>query len=203
MGRPYGLTMRTGEAHRTVGDGLVPSWRARRAGAPGLSLRFDHAIRWVVGSLFLVLWTQAATPSDVDLDALEFRHGVSQFADYDLKYPPDFAHFDYVNPEAPKGGTLVLPVTYTMDSVSPTAKPPGFFRSYDHLLERAGDELSGYYGGLAESMALSADQRTMVFRLRPEARWHDGTPITATDVKFSLDTFRGDYLFSGWASVLE
>ena len=173
--------MRTRKEHRTV----------------------DHAIQWVVGSLLLALWTQAATPADVDLDALEFRHGVSQFADYDLKYPPDFEHFDYVNPEAPKGGTLVLPITYTMDSVSPTAKPPGFFRSYDHLLERAGDELSGYYGGLAKSMALSADRRTMVFRLRPKASWHDGTPITATDVKFSLDTFRADYLFSGWASVLE
>ena len=172
-------------------------------GATGLSLRFDHAIQWVVGSLCLVLWTQGATPSDIDLDALEFRHGVSQFPDYDLKYPPDFAHFDYVNPEAPKGGTLVLPYSYAMDSVSPTAKPAGFSRSYDHLLERAGDELSGYYGGLAESMALSADRRTMVFRLRPEASWHDGTPITANDVKFSLDTFRGDYLFSGWASVLE
>ena len=153
--------------------------------------------------LLLALWTQGGASAEVDLDALEFRHGVSQFPDYDLKYPPDFARFDYVNPDAPKGGTLVLPITYAMDSVSPTSKPPGFFRSYDHLLERAGDELSGYYGSLAESVALSADRRTMVFRLRPEARWHDGTPITATDVKFSLDTFRGDYLASGWADVLE
>ena len=153
--------------------------------------------------LLLVLWAQRADPAEVDLDGLEFRHGVSQYPDYDLKYPPGFAHFDYVNPDAPKGGTLVLPITYTMDSVSPTSKPPGFFRSYDHLLERAGDELSGFYGSLAESVALSADRRTMVFRLRPEARWHDGTPITATDVKFSLDTFCDDYLASGWADVLE
>ena len=153
--------------------------------------------------LLLALWTQWATPAEVDLDEFEFHHGVSQYPDYDLKYPPGFAHFDYVNPNAPKGGTLVLPITYTMDSVSPTSKPPGFFRSYDHLLERAGDELSGFYGSLAESVALSADRRTLVFRLRPEARWHDGTPITATDVKFSLDTFCDDYLASGWADVLE
>ena len=153
--------------------------------------------------MLLALWTQRATPVVDDSDALEFRHGVSQFPNYDLKYPPGFAHFDYVNPNAPKGGTLVLPVVYNMDSVSPTSKPPGYFRSYDHLLERAGDELSGFYGNLAESVALSSDRRTMVFRLRPEARWHDGTPITATDVKFSLDTFRDDYLASGWADVLE
>ena len=153
--------------------------------------------------LLLVLCTQGATPAEVALDDLAFRHGVSQFPDSDLKYPPGFAHFDYVNPNAPKGGTLVLPITYAMDSVSPPYKPPGYFRSYDHLLERASDELSGYYASLAESVALSADRRVMVFRLRPEARWHDGTPITATDVKFSLDTFCDDYLASGWADVLE
>ena len=166
----------------------------------------DHRtdrVQWVVGLLSLVLWTQAATPSDIDLDALDFRHGLSAFPDHDLKYPPGFAHFDYVNPNAPKGGTLVLPAVYAMDSASPTFKPPGYLQAYDVLLERAGDELSGYYGNLAESVALSADRRTLVFRLRPEARWHDGTPITATDVKFSLDTFRDDYLASGWASVLE
>ena len=151
----------------------------------------------------LALWTQQATPAVVDYDALEFRHGVSQIPDYDLKYPRGFPHFDYVNPDAPKGGTLVLPYTYSVDSASPTSKPPGFFRAYDHLFERAGDELSGYYGSLAESVALSADRRSVVFRLRPEARWHDGTPITATDVKFSLDTFRNDYLASGWADVLD
>lgn len=153
--------------------------------------------------LLLALYPQQAAPADGDFDALEFRHGISQFRNYDLKYPPDFTRFDYVNPDAPKGGTLVLPLTYDVDSTSPTFKPPGYFRAYDHLLERAGDELSGYYGSLAESVALSDDRRTMVFRLRPEARWHDGTPITATDVKFSLDTFRDDYLASGWASVLE
>ena len=153
--------------------------------------------------LLSALWTLGATPAEIDLDEFDFRHGISQFPDYDLKYPPGFAHFDYVNPNAPKGGTLVLPITYAMDSVSPPHKPPGYFRSYDHLLERAGDELSGYYGSLAESVALSADRRTLVFRLRPEARWHDGTPITATDVKFSLDTFCDDYLSSGWADVLE
>ena len=155
-----------------------------------------------------VLWllTPCALPAfaaDVDYEALEFRHGVSQIPHYELKYPHDFAHFDYVNPDAPKGGTLTLSYTYSGVSATPTSKPPGFLQSYDRLLIRAGDELAGFYGSLAESMAVTADRRSIVFRLRPQARWHDGTPVTATDVKFSLDTFRDDYMASGWAGVLE
>ena len=139
----------------------------------------------------------AAEPS------LDFHHGVSQIPNYNLKYPPDFPHFDYVNPNAPKGGTLVLPSTIGFDTVSPMYKPEGFYRAYDHLIERAGDESSGYYASLAESVAISPDRRSIVFRLRPEARWHDGTPITATDVKFSFETFRTDIMASGWKTVLD
>ena len=58
----------------------------------------------------LALGAQQATAAGVDYDALEFRHGISQIPDYDLKYPHDFAHFDYVNPDAPKGGTLTVAV---------------------------------------------------------------------------------------------
>ena len=149
------------------------------------------------------LCTHPATTAGVDYDALEFRHGISQIPNYDLKYPRDFAHLDYVNPDAPKGGALMLSYSYGPVSATPTSKPPGFGLSYDYLLERAGDELSGFYGSLAESVALSADRQSIVFRLRPEARWHDGTPVTATDVKFSLDTFRKDYMSSGWGAVLD
>ena len=157
----------------------------------------------IAGLWLLALGAQQATVAAVDYDALEFRHGISQIPNYDLKYPHDFAYFDYVNPDAPKGGTLTLSYTYSLVSATPTSKPPGFGLSYDYLLKRAGDELSGFYGSLAESVALSADRRSVVFRLRPEARWHDGTPITATDIKFSLDTFRLDYMASGWAGVLD
>ena len=157
----------------------------------------------IAGPGLLALCSQQATATGVDYDALEFRHGISQIPNYELKYPEDFAHLDYVNPDAPKGGTLSLAYTYGMVSATPTSKPPGFTLSYDCLLERAGDELSGFYGSLAESVALSADRRSIVFRLRPQARWHDGTPITSTDVKFSLDTFRQDYMASGWGGVLD
>ncbi|MDE0453017.1 MAG: extracellular solute-binding protein [Gammaproteobacteria bacterium] len=137
-----------------------------------------------------------------DTQSLEFRHGVSQIPNYELKYPADFPHFNHLNVDAPKGGTLVLPWLKPLDTVSPMYQPAGFYRSYDHLIERAGDELSGYYGSLAESIALSADRRRIVFRLRPQARWHDGRPITATDVKFSVETFRADVMAHGWAGAL-
>ena len=135
-------------------------------------------------------------------EPLEFRYGVSQIPNYELKYPADFPHFNYLNADAPKGGTLVLPWLNALNTVSPMYQPPGFYRSYDHLIERAGDEPSGYYGSLAESIALSADRRRIVFRLRPQARWHDGRPITATDVKFSVETFRADIMAHGWAGAL-
>ena len=135
-------------------------------------------------------------------EPLESRYGLSQIPGYELKYPADFPHFDYLNADAPKGGTLVLPWLKPLNTVSPMYQPAGFYRSYDHLIERAGDEPSAYYGSLAESIALSADRRRIVFRLRPQARWHDGRPITATDVKFSVETFRTDAMAHGWAGAL-
>ena len=134
---------------------------------------------------------------------LDFHHGVSRIPNYVLKYPADFSHFDYVNPDAPKGGTLVLSSSTSFNTVSPMYKPIGFYRAYDHLIERAGDEPSGYYASLAESVAISADRRSIVFGLRRQARWHDGTPITASDVRFSFETFRTDIMASGWKTVLD
>jgi microcin C transport system substrate-binding protein len=135
-------------------------------------------------------------------ESLEFRHGVSQIPNYDLKYSSDFKHFDYVNLDAPKGGTLVLPYTWRFSTVSPMYKPMGYDMSYDKLIVRAGDEVSGHYCSLAESVAVSSDGRKIVFRLRPEARWHDGEPITSEDIKFSLDTFREDLMGGGWKTML-
>ena len=97
----------------------------------------------------------------------------------------------------------MLPWLKPLNTVSPMYRPAGFLRSYDHLIERAGDETSGYYGSLAEAIAIGADRRRIVFRLRPEARWHDSRPITASDVKFTFDTFRSaEILGHGWAGAL-
>lgn len=150
-------------------------------------------------SLFLSLCLSQTAAGDAE--SLAFRHGVSQIPNYELKYPPDFAHFEYVNLDAPKGGTLVLPYTWRYSSVSPMAKPVGYDFSYDKLIVRAADEVSGYYCSLAESVAVSGDGRKIVFRLRPEARWHDGLPITADDIKFSLDSFRVQ-IDGGWKGLL-
>ena len=167
----------------------VTAWKNR---APEATLPF----------LFTLLIYSLA-PTIADTQPLEFRYGVSQIPNYELKYPVDFPHFNYLNVDAPKGGTLVLPWLKPLDTVSPMYRPAGFLRSYDHLIERAGDEPSGYYGSLAESIALSADRRRIVFRMRPEARWHDGRPITAADVKFSFETFRrADILGHGWAGAI-
>ena len=153
--------------------------------------------------LLFTLLIYSLAPTVADTQPLEFRYGVSQIPNYELKYPADFPHFNYLNVDAPKGGTLVLPWLKPLDTVSPMYRPAGFLRSYDHLIERAGDEPSGYYGSLAESIALSADRRRIVFRMRPEARWHDGRPITAADVKFSFETFRrADILGHGWAGAI-
>ena len=117
--------------------------------------------------LLFTLLIYSLAPTVADTQPLEFRYGVSQIPNYELKYLADFPHFNYLNADAPKGGTLVLPWLEPLNTVSPMYRPAGFFRSYDHLIERAGDELSGYYGSLAESIALSHDRRRIVFRLRP------------------------------------
>ncbi len=125
--------------------------------------------------------------------ASEPLHGLSVFGD--LKYPADFAHFDYVNPGAPKGGTLRIPGFGTFFSLQPFIRqgraPFGIERvMYDTLLTRAWDEPSALYGLLAESVELADDKSWIEFVLRPEARWHDGTPLTSDDVVFTVDILK-------------
>ena len=121
---------------------------------------------------------------------IEYNHGISLI--HDLKYESGFTHFEYLNENAPKGGTLVLSAsgaiknfTWVLDAVVEPVE--GLWRTYDTLLMRSADELSGFYGSLAQGIALSADRRTLYLKLHPEARWHDGVPLTARDVKYSFD----------------
>ena len=123
------------------------------------------------------------------LDSLEFRHGIAFY--HDLKYPADFEHFDYVNPDAPKGGKWVVPTQTSFNSLAATGdfgtQPPyAFWLTLDRLVERAGDEPSGFYGMLADGLAVTPNQMTVVFRIHPRARWHDGVPITSRDVAFTV-----------------
>ncbi|WP_248310280.1 extracellular solute-binding protein [Bosea sp. 117] len=124
------------------------------------------------------------------------RHGLSTFGD--LKYPADFPHFDYVDPQAPKGGDF--------SQIGPTAAYNQSFQTFnslngyilkgdgaqgvdlifDALMTRAFDEPDAVYGLVAKSVAVSEDGTLYRFRLRPEARFHDGSKLTSADVAFSL-----------------
>ncbi len=109
-------------------------------------------------------------------------------------YPPDFRHFAWVNPAAPRGGRLRLASIGGFDSLNPfivKGNPAeGLMRVFDTLMEQAPDEPFSQYGLLAESIEISPDRSQVTFRLRPEARWHDGRPVTAEDVAWTFATLR-------------
>ncbi len=108
------------------------------------------------------------------------------------KFGPDFTHFDYVNPDAPKGGVLRLSASGTFDSFHPyipkgRSGPTG---SVETLLTQSADEPFTMYGLIAETIEWPEDRSWVTFTLRPEARWHDGRPITVEDVIWTLETLR-------------
>jgi microcin C transport system substrate-binding protein len=119
----------------------------------------------------------------------EWRHASSLIKE--PKYSKDFAHFDYVNPDAPKGGTARLSDTGgfdTLNPILPKGNPaPGIGLIYDTLMTASYDEVSTSYGLIAEAMKYPADYSSVTFRLRPQAKWHDGEPITPEDVVWSFN----------------
>ncbi|MCK4923654.1 MAG: ABC transporter substrate-binding protein [Spirochaetes bacterium] len=128
----------------------------------------------------------------------------------DVKYGPDFKHFDYVNPNAPKGGTVRLATTGTYDSLNPFilkgVPAAGSGMLFETLTSRSDDEPFTEYGLLAETIELPQDRSWVAFTLRKEARWHDGTPVTADDVVFSFETLmeKGAPLYrSYWADITD
>ena len=146
--------------------------------------------RFVQGSAVAVASSMAPVPHLVgSASAEEAAHGLSLFGD--LKYGPDFAHFDYAAPDAPKGGLLHLATVDTYSTLNPfTLKgtsAAGAGLPFESLLEGSADEADAAYGLVAQSVALAPDRRSVRFLLRPEARWHDDTPITARDVAFSFE----------------
>lgn len=120
----------------------------------------------------------------------------------ECKYKPGFSHFDYVNPDAPKGGLLRLAETGTFDNLNPYilggVKAPGLTSYlFESLMMPAQDEPETLYGLIAESVDVAPDHGSATFRLRPQARFSDGSPITAEDVVFSFHTLveKGDPIF--------
>lgn len=129
--------------------------------------------------------------------ALHAAQGIAQYGK--PKYADGFAHFDYVNPNAPRGGTLTLPNPdrrtsfdkfnpFTLRGVTAPGVPQLMFES---LAVGSADEVSSAYGLIAEDIAVAADKMSVTFRIRPEAQFSDGSPILAADVKHSFDTLMG------------
>lgn len=127
-------------------------------------------------------------------------HGISAFGD--LKYGPDFTHFDYANPDAPKGGRFNFSVpnwgynqsvlTFnTLNSFVPRGDaPPRMELCFDSLMAGSLDEPDSAYGLLAETITIADDRNSFTFKLRPQARFHDGSKLTAEDVAYSFNLFK-------------
>ena len=154
-----------------------------------------HVLGFGIGALSAP-WLRPAAAADVGTEA----HGMSAFGD--LKYPADFHHFEYVNVDAPKGGffSTIPPGSSYNQSVLTFNSLNAFILkgegalgmelTFPSLMTRAGDEPDAMYGLAAKSVEISPDRTIYRFTLRPEARFHDGTKITAHDAAFSLNVLK-------------
>ncbi|SVA66054.1 uncharacterized protein METZ01_LOCUS118908 [marine metagenome] len=144
-----------------------------------------RAVLFTIGLLFIGPAAIAAS------DSLG-RHGMSMFGA--LKYPLGFNHFEYVNPNAPKGGLVRMEARGTFDTLNSFtikgSSAAGLGLIYDTLMESSRDEAFAEYGLLVESALVANDLSSVSFILRKQARWHDGKPVTADDVAFSLDILK-------------
>lgn len=129
-------------------------------------------------------WAQSPTGTPAP------RHAIAMHGE--PKHGPDFTHFDYVNPNAPKGGTIRFGGMGSFDNfnafIPKGQSADGLGMLYDTLLVSSQDEPFTEYGLLAESVEMPEDRTWIIFNLRPEARWHDGRPVTAEDVKWTFET---------------
>jgi microcin C transport system substrate-binding protein len=154
-----------------------------------------HVLGLGLGALSAVRFRPAAAS-----EAGSEMHGLSVFGD--LKYPADFHHFDYANVNAPKGGLFSsIPTSrlnnqsfFTFNSLNAFIQKGegacGVELTFATLMARGGDEPDAVYGQVAKSVQISPDKLTYRFTLRPEARFHDGTKLTAHDAAFSLTTLK-------------
>jgi microcin C transport system substrate-binding protein len=123
-----------------------------------------------------------------------WRHALSLFGD--VKYPADFKRFDYVNPDAPKGGVARMISLGTFDNFNIAVSgvkcsiAPAAALIYEELMAKSQDEIVTEYGLLAEAASHPDDFAWVTYRLRKEARWHDGQPVTPEDVIFSIEALK-------------
>lgn len=139
-----------------------------------------------------IVWLASVFVSSQVIASSQFHHGIALYGD--LKYSADFTHTDYVNPDAPTGGTLRLAESGTFDSLNPYilkgVKAPGPGLMFETLMAPSLDEPSSYYGLIAEKIHVAEDIAYADFQLNTKARWHDDSPVTVEDVIFSLKMLR-------------
>jgi microcin C transport system substrate-binding protein len=171
------------------------------------SVRKGISALLLLGSAYSLAETESALSTELVTKSLVTKsHGFALYGD--LKYAADFRHFSYVNPDAPKGGDVTLMATgtfdtlnpYTMKGISPFNSPGTYMYGIGELNEsllagtgeigRSGDEPYSAYGLIAETVEYPEDRSWVQFNLRPIARFHDGTSITAADVVFSWETLK-------------
>ncbi|MDG2479684.1 MAG: extracellular solute-binding protein [Alphaproteobacteria bacterium] len=143
-----------------------------------------RALTVLLAGLFFIL------PAAAQDDEGQISHAISMYGD--IKYPADFTHFDYVNPDAPKGGDVKMWSFGGFDTLNPfTLKgqaAAGLGDVYDTLLKSSSDEAFTEYGLLAEEIRMPEDRSWVAFKIRDEARWHDGMPVTPEDVVWTFET---------------
>src|ERR1700686_968076 len=140
----------------------------------------------------LLALAAASAPAARAAEGVTKSHALSLFGD--IKYGPDFTHFDYVNPGAPKGGMVRYSSIGTFDNLNPFILKGnaaiGLDLLFDRLMASSGDEPASEYGLVAESVEMPSDRSWVQYNLRKEARFSDGTPITAEDVIWTFDTIK-------------
>jgi len=173
------------------------------AGAPAL-----RGCRITLAALALLAAPLASAPAGAEPRPAIAMHGTPL-------YPPDFDHFAYADPRAPKGGRITMGLQGTFDQLNPFVvkgnaavglrEGSGGTNVYESLMERSFDEPFSLYGLIAETIDVADDRRSVEFRLRPEARFSDRTPVTPEDVIFSLTTLRDKglpYMRSNYRDVV-
>jgi microcin C transport system substrate-binding protein len=165
-------------------NGLVPTETTTRR-SPAVR---RAVLGWVVAGVLLA----GAAAVLAQAPKVTVGHGLSMHGD--MKYGPGFKHFEYVNPAAPKGGEVKLAAIGTFDNLNPFilkgVPAVGIGETFDSLTVSSRDEPFTEYGLIAETIEVPEDRSWVAFTLRPEARFHDGSPITVEDVIWSFETLK-------------
>ncbi len=165
-------------------------------------------MRTLLTFLFFLMISAPATAEIIDMPVVKVTaHGIAIYGA--PKYEPDFSHFDYVNPDAPKGGHLKLYALGTFDSLNnyivKGIPASGLSLTYESLMEQSYDEPFSGAALLAESITVPKDRSYALFTLRPEAKWQDGQPVTPEDVKWTFETLmeKGKPFFKAYYANVE